>query len=103
MSDDVKVHKEVKSVILVFYQGGTKLKAATTHTPDEIQRIMETAKKEVKDAVIDTVNESEDVMSDRLFVTRNAMLFWSVYVPVTKAKSDIVIAPASALSGNNSR
>lgn len=96
-----KLKKEVKTQILVFYQGGTRLKANTTHTPSELKSIIEKAKKEVIDAEIDTVNEDEDVADDKLYLTRNGLLFYTIIVPVEEAKkSNLVIAPAGSIPQN---
>lgn len=94
-----KIKKIRKSQITVFYQGGTKLRADTTHTPEELQAIIDKAKKEVIDAKIDTVNEDESVVTDTLYLTRNALLFYSISVPMDVNKSDIVIAPAGSVPG----
>lgn len=93
-----KIKKEAKSIILVFYQGGTKLKAATTHTKEELKARIEAAKKNVTDCEIDTVNEDDSVSDDVLFLTRNGLLFYSIQIP--KQVSNLVIAPANALPNN---
>lgn len=91
-----KIRKEVKSELLAFYQGGTKLRAATTHEPAELKARIENARKAMQDAEIDTANEDEAVADDKLYLTRTGLLFYSIIIPVTK-KSDIVIAPAGVM------
>ena len=92
----------VKSILLAFYQGGTKLKAGTTHTPEELKKRIDDARKVVggTDCEIDTVNEDASVQSDKLYLTRNGLLFYSIQVP--KQDPQIVVAALYEGGGHGS-
>jgi hypothetical protein len=91
----MKTKKPIKSKITIFYQGGTKLKASLPLERGLVEAEMFAARKDNRDARLETVVEDETEDNSYLFITRNGLLFYNIYEPVEE--STIQVVPASTL------
>lgn len=84
----MKKRKEIVTQLKVVMEGGAAISAATTHQLNELRSIFANATKSKGEAVIDTVNNEEEVEDDMLSINTNKMLFW---LAATPNKSPIVV------------
>jgi hypothetical protein len=75
----VKIKKEPKADIMAFYQGGMKFHAATTHSKEELEGMIERALNEKQPYVkLDTINEDDKIEDDSLTFLFSGLCFYSV-------------------------
>lgn len=79
--------------ITAFYQGGTKLRADLSTNREDTVKEINLAKKEVRDAVLDTVEA--DGNESTLYITRTNLLFYNIVVPKVEGLIEVVGAGGS--------
>jgi len=88
-----KIKKEAKSEILVFFVGGAKLHAVTTHDKEELRERMNAGDGKIQ-VELDTVNEDREVMDDMLGIRLDKVLFYTI---LTKRASTILTPSPNGL------
>lgn len=82
--------KPVKSVVTAFYQGGTKVQMKLAQTRLEVESEMERARKEMRDAKLEEVNDNPEVEDSYIFFTRNNLMFYNVMTPKEKTLVEVI-------------
>lgn len=94
-----KVTKETKSVIQMFFQGGTKCKAALAMEPSQVESEMRLARNQKRPAKLDCVDEDAEVATSFLAVHFEFLMFYNVAVPATP--SSIIKVAAGSVPGSH--
>jgi len=82
--EDKMNEKKIESIITCFFRGGTKLKASLSISRIAAEAEMMAAKKEMRDVKLETVDEDVSKEESWLYITRQELLFYNIYVPAVE-------------------
>jgi hypothetical protein len=88
----MKQQEKPKSILNVFFRGGTRAKIGVKIDPVELGAKL----KELSFVTLDTTNEDETIESETVTLDMTQVLFYSIQTP--RIESDLVLAGPSTIS-----